>query len=87
MKAANNHTGNQNDIFTPKIADLMQKYKDWISISKINLFAPLFSLTSFFMCRVIVQDDEKKITHPITSQVEIITYPGCKKISIFKLHY
>ena len=67
MKAANIHADTCDDIFTPKVGDLMQKYKDWIGISKIGLFAPLLSLTSFFMHRAISLDEEKKMAQPITA--------------------
>ena len=64
MKAANIYIDTCDNIFIPKLGDLMQKYKDWIVISKINLFAPLLSLTSFFMHRVISLDEEKKMAQP-----------------------
>jgi len=87
MKAANVHADECDDIYTLKLNDLLQKYKDWIGISKIGLFAPFLSLTSFFMHRAMSLDEEKKMTQPTTAWVEIIAYPGCKKTSIFKLYH
>ena len=83
MKVANIHADTCDNIFIPKLGDLIPKHKDQISISKIGLFAPLLLLTSFFMHRAISLDKEKKMAQPITAGAKIIAYPGCKKTFIF----
>ena len=62
MKLANEHAEECDVIFKDKLNDLLSKIKDWISISKIGIFAPCLAITSFFIHIAIAEDSLKKMT-------------------------
>ena len=87
MKLANEHAEECDAMFNDKLGALLGKYKDWIGVSKIGIFAPFLALTSFFMHRAIAEDSSKKMKQPVSIWVQVVAYPGCKKTSIFKIYH